>query len=173
MPGTDPNPDVRVDHREAMDPIRLPDGMTYKVVPTSLGECRSFQITVGTRAGYQQGATQADIESVRAAALEWMKERAAARQPYLTGVLTAGDVLYAYPTENGGAAQHEPVVLFQGEVSTLYNRDLTDEQVLGLLNDLAARLAKSTEQTRVYIRFKAETWVIQKEGSSTPRGDTV
>ena len=173
MPEQSYQPPKAVESGTGFEEIRLPDSTRYRVVPKSYGESRNFEITVGLRAGYQDSAQTSDATRVRDTALQWMKQRAGENLPFLTGVLSTGDVLYAYPSDSGPTTHHEPVASFRGEVSTLYNRDLSDDQVRELLNELAANLAVSTEQTRVYIRYRGDTWVIQREGRSTPRGDTV
>ncbi|HMP48922.1 MAG TPA: hypothetical protein PKA63_09670 [Oligoflexia bacterium] len=146
----------------------------HKIVPNSVGKLRSFCITVGLREGYDQTAKEYASDTVRTSALGWMSQRAKRNEPFLTGTLRGGEVLYAYPKENGGAVEcHEPAVEFSGLVSTLYNATLTDDEVKEILNELAEWLAASTNQTRVYVCYCDETWVLQREGSVTPRGDTV
>ena len=145
----------------------------HKIVPGSVGPLRQFGITVGLREGYDAEAKTHDPAIVRDAALGWMADRAARKEQFLTGTLTTGEVLYAYPMESGSKSCHEPIAVYSGLVSTLYNADLSDDQVKSLLNELAEILGHSTNQTRVYVVYRDETWVLQREGSVTPRGDTM
>ncbi len=145
----------------------------HKIVPNSVGPLRQFSLTVGLREGYDATAKTHPPEVVRDAALAWMAERADRGEKFLTGTLTLGEVLYAYPKEGGAQRCHEPTAIFSGLVSTLYNADLTDDEVKEMLNALGEALGFSTNQTRVYVVYCGETWVLQREGSVTPRGDTV
>ena len=146
----------------------------YKTVPGSRGERRSFQITVGLAEGYGPTAkTHAPAEVVELV-LGHLKTRAADGRPYLTGTVSAGEVVYAWPEGPGkSGGGREPNATYSGEVSPLYNKDLGDEQVVEILNDLASELGSALGQTRVYVAFGHETWVLQKEDTATPTGETV
>lgn len=130
------------------------------------GPKRSFAVTVGTRPGYDPlavAATQAEVWTI---ILDWMEARAAAGKPFVTGTVTAGRVLYAWTTGRG----HEPVVTFAGEVSVVYSPNLGDSEVVVLLNELAGILADQLKQTRVYLSYREEAWVLEREGGEpSPR----
>lgn len=147
----------------------------YRPVPNSRGPRRAFALTVGLREGYgPTGKTHSREEAVEAA-LAWMKGRAASGLPFITGAVSApSEVVYAWPEGPGQAGGgHEPVVRFEGEVSPLYGAHLHDEEVVTMLEELAATLGSALGQTRVYASFKEEVWILQREEASTPTGETV
>lgn len=145
----------------------------YKLVSGSRGERRAFAITVGLAEGYGPTATHSTDEVVELI-LGHLKAKAAEGRSYLTGTVSAGQVVYAWPEGPGkSGGGREPNATYSGEVSPLYNKDLGDEQVAEILNDLASELGSALGQTRVYVAFGHETWVLQKEDTATPTGETV
>jgi len=146
----------------------------YKTVEGSCGERRSFAITVGLAEGYGPTVKTHTIDEVVELVLGHLKIRAADGRLYLTGTVSAGEVVYAWPEEPGKAGGgHEPNVIYSGEVSPLYNKDLGDNEVAEILNDLASELGSALGQTRVYVAFGHETWILQNEETETPTGETV
>ena len=74
-----------------------------------------------------------------------MRERAERGEPFLSGMFTRGEVLYA--DSGGEAASHrEPVAIFTGEVLPQYAGDLDDSTVRELLDEL--RSGNARPQTR-------------------------
>lgn len=138
---------------------------------------RSFQITCGLVPGYgltdvhTRQATRAVADSIS----QWMAGRAAEGRPYLTGVMAAADVLYAWGTRSGSEHRAEPCVTFSGDVSPLYHADMSDGEVEGLLDELAAEMGSATRQTRVYVAYSPQwptagrSWVLEAEGETSPR----
>ncbi|MBD3261092.1 MAG: hypothetical protein GF334_05325 [Candidatus Altiarchaeales archaeon] len=100
-----------------------------------------------------------------------MRKKAENGEPFLTGALSNAYICYAYSTSSGARVQGEPVVKFSGEVVPFYNGRMKDDEVIEVLNDLAAHLGAATEQTRVYVRYRDSTWILQKEGKKTPTGE--
>lgn len=143
--------------------------MKYNHVSGSLGTRRSFCITLGLRKGYEANAVTYDADTVVQVAMDWMHRRAEAKQPFVTGTVTNGTVVYAWPEGSG----NEPVAQFSGEVNPLYNGTLTNDEAKVLLNELAAELGTALEQTRVYVAYCDETWIIQAEASFTPTDETL
>jgi hypothetical protein len=138
---------------------------TYRRLPADTQLRRSFSITVGLVEGYQDCAAH-DKSAAIAVHSAWMLDQIAAGQPYLTGVFTAANLSYAWPRPEhggGGQARVEPAVVFSGEVSVLYQAGLADEKVMRLLDELAARLGSVLGQTRVYVAYRATTWVLEAE----------
>jgi hypothetical protein len=118
---------------------------------------------------------------VRVAVRDWMTERCERRQPYLTGVLTEGRVAYAWleqdptgPCDLGGTpvARHEPCLVFTGDVSVLYNPDLVDDEITGLLDELADAMGRAARQTRVYVAYRDTAWVREAVGETSPHAAT-
>lgn len=133
----------------------------YRVLPAPARR-RSFSLTFGLRVGYESSKVHS-IGALREALLLWMEDRAAAGRPYLTGLLLAGEVLYAWPMGAGAAGSRaEPVAEFRGEISPLYQSSLSDEDAKKLLCEMAAAIGQVLDQERVYASFLDETWVVER-----------
>jgi len=146
----------------------------YKIVQGSRGERRSFAVTVGLAEGYGPTAKTHTLEEVVSLVETYLKNKAASGESYLTGTITTGAVVYAWPEGPGKAGSgHEPNAIYSGEVSSLYNKDLGDDKVAEILNDLASELGSALGQTRIYVVYRDETWVLQREDTATPTGETV
>lgn len=146
----------------------------YKRAEAKTSERRPFSITLGIVEGYGPEGKVHSVEEAVEASLDWMKSQAAAGRSYLTGTFTTGEVVYAWPEGPGEAGGgHEPTATFSGEVSVLYNADTSDEEVVRLLDELASYLGSALGQTRVYVSYRDETWVLQAEQTKTPTGETV
>ena len=101
---------------------------SFRLAPASEGPRREFKITLGLRAGYGPAGRIYDLEEAVRTAHRWMTERAARGAPFLSGMFTRGEVVYADP--GGGDASHrEPVAIFTGEVLPQYAGDLVDSTV--------------------------------------------
>jgi hypothetical protein len=88
---------------------------SFRLVPASEGPRREFKIALGLRAGYGSAGRIYDLEEAVRTAHRWMRERAARGEPFLSGLFTRGEVLYA--ASGGEAASHrEPIAIFAGEV---------------------------------------------------------
>ncbi len=90
---------------------------SFRLVAASEGPRREFKITLGLRAGYGSAGRIYDLEEAVRTAHRWMRERAAQGEPFLSGMFTRGEVVYA--DSGGEAASHrEPVAIFAGERSS-------------------------------------------------------
>jgi hypothetical protein len=139
----------------------------YEIVANSRGHRREFKITVGLREGYDPEGRVYDVSEPTKIALRWMTDRAAAGQPFLSGMVTRGEVAYAWRRDDGSAGRdREPVAIFTGEVIPLYAGNLTDEEVEAMLNELAALLGKALRQERIYIAYRDQTWIVKRKGSA-------
>lgn len=146
----------------------------YKEFPKSRGLRRSFTVTCGLAEGYGETAKTHDPIEVEETLMNWMKTRAAMGQSFLTGTVILGQVVYAWPDGPGkSGGGHESTAIFSGEISPLYNSTMTDDEVVDLLNDLAEVLGQAFGQTRIYVAYRDEAWIIQKEETATPTGETV
>lgn len=147
--------------------------MSYKVFPNSRGPRRSFCVGFGLQEGYGNARLHSKDEVVDLIESH-LKMRAAGGQSYLTGTVTEGQVVYAWPEGPGQAGGgNESQALYSGEVSPLYNAGLSDEEAEVILNDLASEIGSALGQTRVYIAYRDETWILQAEESETPTGESV
>lgn len=153
---------------------RLGENMIFSTVAAPSILRRSFSITCGLQEGYGPSGKLHTVEEGIQAAMAWMKSKAAASKSFLTGTFGTGEVVYAWsegPGKAGGG--HEPVLEFHGEVSPIYSADLTDEEAKNLLQELASELGSAMSQTRVYLSYREEAWIIQAEQTVTPTGETV
>ena len=89
-----------------------------------------------------------------------MRERDARHAPFLSGMFTRGEVVYA-GSEAEAAYDREPVAIFTGEVLPHYAADLDDEAVQILLNELAAEIGRVLEQEEVHVAYRDRTWTLK------------
>ena len=90
-----------------------------------------------------------------------MRERDARGEPFLSGMFTRGEVVYA-GSEGDAAHDREPVAIFTGEVLPLYAGDLDDETVRMLLNELASEIGCTLEQEEVHVGYCDRTWTLKR-----------
>lgn len=146
----------------------------YKQVPSHYRESPRFEITAGLREGYGADAVTHSTEEATAVVLEYLKDCVANGRHYLTGTISSGEVVYAWPEGEGrSGGGHEPVVVYSGNVSPLYNARTGEYEVREFLDDLASVLGNALGQTRVYVVYRDEMRVLQREDSETPTGETV
>ena len=77
---------------------------SFSLVPTSEGPRREFKINWGLRAGYGPSGRIYDLEEAVRAAHRWIRERNARGKPFLSGMFTRGEVVYA---GSEGEAAHD------------------------------------------------------------------
>ena len=148
--------------------------MAYKAVPGSCGIAPRFSITCGLQEGYGSDAKLHTVDEVIELVLKHLKDCAASGKPYLTGSVTTGEVVYAWPEGEGKAGGgHEPQATYSGEKNPLYNEAMTDEEVINFLSCLAEVFGSALGQTRVYIIYDGDMWIIQQEETTTPTGEKV
>ncbi len=146
----------------------------YKLVDGSRGTAPRFAITVGLQEGYGPTAKIHSVSEVIGLVLNYLKGCAASGAPYLTGSVTSGEVVYAWPEGPGTAGGgHEPQTTYGGNINPLYNAGMSRESVEVFLNGLAAELGVALGQTRVYVEFDGVLWILQVEDKETPTGETV
>jgi hypothetical protein len=134
----------------------------FSRVPCSDGPRREFKITWGLRAGYQPTGRIHDLEEAIRAAHRWMRQRDQRGAPFLSGMFTRGEVVYA--SAGNSSQDREPVAIFTGEVLPLYAGDLDDDVVRDLLNELAGEIGTVLEQEDVHIAYRDRTWTLKRTG---------
>ncbi|MDB5406152.1 MAG: hypothetical protein JWL84_1064 [Rhodospirillales bacterium] len=133
----------------------------YAMVPDSEGPRREFRITVGLRAGYGPQGRIYDIEEAVRAAHRWMAERARQGGPFLSGMFTRGEIIYARTSSAGSAGMdREPVAIFSGEALHLAAQHLDDPAVEAMLNELAAAMGRVLEQEEVHVAYRDRVWTL-------------
>ena len=113
---------------------------SFRLLPASEGRRREFKITLGLRTGYRPAGRIYDLEEAVRAAHRWMTERAARGEPFLSGMFTRGEVVYADP-EGGASSHREPVAIFTGEVLPQYAAILTTARCASCSTNWPARWA--------------------------------
>jgi hypothetical protein len=141
---------------------------SFCLVPTSEGPRREFKITWGLRAGYGPSGRIYDLEDAIRAAHRWMRERDARAEPFLSGMFTRGEVVYA-GAQTEAAHDREPVAIFTGEVLPLYAADLDDGTVRILLNELASEIGSILEQEEIHVAYRGRTWTLKAIGEAARR----
>lgn len=138
----------------------------YEIVANSRGPRREFKITVGLREGYDPEGRVYDVSEATKIALRWMTGRAAAGKPFLSGMVTRGEVAYAWRNENNSVGRdREPVAIFTGEAIPLYAGEVGDAEIEAMLNELAALLGAALRQERIYIAYRDQTWIVKRKGT--------
>src|SRR5215470_2620 len=133
---------------------------SFSLVPTSEGPRRAFKITWGLRAGYGASGRIYDLEEAIRAAHRWMRERDARAQPFLPGMFTRGEVVYA-GSQGEAAHEREPVAIFSGEVLPLYAANLDDDTARTLLYELASDVGSVLEQEEAHVTYRDRTWTLR------------
>jgi hypothetical protein len=133
---------------------------SFCIVPSSRGPRREFKITWGLRAGYGPSGRIYDLEEAIRAGHRWMRERDARAEPFLSGMFTRGEVVYA-SSKAEAAHDREPVAIFTGEVLPHYAADIDDDTVRVLLNELAAEIGSLLEQEEVHIAYRDQIWTLK------------
>ena len=132
----------------------------FSLAPNSEGPRREFKITWGLRAGYGLSGRIYDLEEAIRAAHKWMRERDARAEPFLSGMFTRGEVIYA-GSEVEAAHHREPVAVFTGEVLPLYAADIGDDMVRTLLNELASLVGRILDQEEVHVAYRDRAWMLK------------
>ena len=89
-----------------------------------------------------------------------MRELDARAEPFLSGMFTRGEVVYA-GSEAEVAHDREPVAIFTGDVLPHYAADLDDDAVRILLNELASEIGSILDQEEVHVAYLDLTWTLK------------
>lgn len=150
---------------------------SYHVVPAIRAARRPYSITLGLAPGYSPAGEEAHprqvwVDRERAAvavALNWMAARAVQGRPYLTGLFTQGTMAYAWPAGPAFAETcAEPSLAFTGCTSPEHHVGLDDDAIRVMLNELATAMGSALDQTRVYVSYLDEIWILEADGKTTP-----
>ena len=139
----------------------MPKQSDYRIIPGSTGPRRDFRITVGLREGWDPEGRVYDVSEAVRTARAWMRRRAEAKEPALSGMFTRAEVTYAWIRPDGSVgSDREPVAIFTGEAVHAYLGNLSDEDIEAMLNELAAELGAALGQERLYVAFCNRTWIL-------------
>jgi hypothetical protein len=89
-----------------------------------------------------------------------MRERDVHREPFVSGMFTRGEVVYA-GSEAEATHDREPVAIFAGEVLPHYAADMDDDAVRILLNELASEIGSILERQEVHVAYRDRTWTLK------------
>ncbi|HVB19772.1 MAG TPA: hypothetical protein VNF51_00575 [Candidatus Paceibacterota bacterium] len=121
---------------------------------------RSFRLGIGLIEGYEEGRTLHKPEEVGEIVARWLLEQRKCGRIYLPGSITKSKMYYYGRTS--GSLIVEPVVFYDGEVSPEYNAQLTDEEVISTLQELAELLSTKLGQKRIYLRYNGVFRILQR-----------
>lgn len=138
-------------------------------VRTKSRENRPFQINVGLEEGYGSNIKHYPAEVLTLVAT-WMENKMRNGEAVITGlILYPALILYGWNSASTGVKiNHENMVALVGNVNPLYSSDLTDEQVILILRDLASFIGESLNQTRMYVTYKDEIRIYQNDKTAHP-----
>lgn len=144
----------------------------YEMVKGSKGFAPVFSVTFGLKEGYGEFAKTHAVSEVVELIEAHLKKCAANSKPYLTGIVSTGELVYAWPEGEGKAGSaHESSVIYSGNKSPLYNSNFSDEDIETFLNALASEVGEALGQTRVYVAYNGVLWILEDEEKTTPTGN--
>lgn len=129
------------------------------------GAARSFVITGGLREGYEADGKLHTLAEVVTAHHAWQGER----KLVLGLVVSPADPSYGWPDGDDIRSATEPGFMLSGGINVQYDAKLSDDEARDRLLDLATFIAGRLGQTRVYVRFLGEDFILQAEYKQTPR----
>jgi hypothetical protein len=132
-----------------------------KVVNTENQLAREFRLTIGLQEGYSGEGVLHTPEEVGHIVAEWMHHQRETRGIYLPGSITPSTITYW-----GRSAQkmlREPIVFYEGLVSPEYNAEVSDEDVLKTLHQLAEVLSRQLKQGRIYLHYRERVIILEQQ----------
>ncbi len=146
----------------------------FTIVDGSYGLSPRFAVTVGLVEGYGSSLKHHTIDEVIGLVESFLRKRAMTGLLFLGGIVTRGDAVYAWTNSNGIAGSgNEPTATFSGELKPLYDSAVSHKDVEEFLNVLATFLGVALAQTRIYVAFNGNMWILQDDRNSTPSGESV
>ena len=126
-----------------------------------------FAITGGLQEGYGPIGKMHDLNEVVAAHHEWQTTSGL----ILGGLVSSNTVTYGWPQDGTIHSASEAGWKFEGGKNVLYEKDVSDEEFVGRLVELASALAEALGQTRVYVSYAGEDLILQRPEAQTPTDD--
>lgn len=131
--------------------------MTY--VTVLQGERRTFTITLGLSEGYGDNSVTHHPTTANKVASNWMEARSKEKLLTISGFFMEIELHYTYHKDGNARAKHEPGVRFWGEVSIRRLKEISDNQIVEALNDLADSLGAALGQEHVIVTYRDQTWI--------------
>lgn len=89
-----------------------------------------------------------------------------ARERCITGgAFVPASMILALSPATGVMINHADAILFAGEVNPIYNHDLSDEQVLEILQDLAGHIGCELKHQLMYVMYKEEIYALERSAN--------
>ena len=113
-------------------------------------------MSIGLFEGYKNGKehTPQEVEHI---ILDWLKSQHSSGGVYLPGRFDYNTMLYAHH----GKAIDEPLAVYEGEVSPLYNSKLSEAKITAALIELATLLSEKLKQTRIYLTYRDKILILE------------
>ena len=121
---------------------------------------KSFKITCSLQEGYGPKGklfTFADAERVIAG---WLDKRLSKKQPYVSGLLQSGTLIFPAPDKSPEKVSVSPTVIFAGELSSEQDMQRDDKEVKATLRSLAMVLRKKLKQESVFVIYLDKHWCV-------------
>jgi hypothetical protein len=125
-------------------------------------EQKTFEITLGLRRGYLEGAQEHSFAEAENAYRKWMQSRVDGGKRFVTGLLDT--MTLTFPVRNGEGnmrVTQEPGVVLSGSLSPHYDKGRADSEVSETLTDLAKNLGSALGQVRVYVAYQGRQWTVE------------
>ena len=124
---------------------------------------RSFQMTIGLVAGYEDDGQKYSGDDVLNAMMDWVKPRVRDGRPRITGAVFPGTLTYGRMEGDEFKTKREPSVELRGDLHPHFQAEMTNEEALEILIDLADAIAAALNQTRIWLNFGGETMVLNSK----------
>jgi hypothetical protein len=127
-------------------------------------ERRPFQITIGLMEGYGESVVEHELNEVILVLGRWQRNRLERGQRFFSGHVVDSRLVYSWLVPNMGAQSlFERGAIILGEINPLRDGDMSDEQVIDMIDQAAVYIGGMLKQTRVYVSFKDKMWILQDD----------
>ena len=121
---------------------------------------KSYKITCSLQEGYGPKGklfTFADAERIISG---WLDKRLSKKQPYVSGLLQSGTLIFPAPDKSTEKVSVSPTVIFAGELSSEQDMQRDDKEVKATLRSLALVLKKKLKQESVFVIYLDKHWCV-------------
>ena len=133
--------------------------MKYKTM-TSTPTIRA-QINLGLKKGY--GGFAQEKGEVLTFLTDRYKAAVTEKRNFVPYVVTDSVIVYAYPSDSGPVAAHEPALVLTSDKSPLYAANMSEKEWQSAIEADAEALGESFQQYRVYVTYSPATVAILQQ----------